>query len=97
MIYIIKTLGRECYKIGKSKNIKQRLGAICCGNPDFIIIVCAYETDNDKKYEDNLHEYYKNNNKKLEWFIFNDKEIVDVKEHIKNNYPNMKKIYDIKD
>jgi len=75
-IYIIKAPGRR-YKIGVSKDPKQRLGELNggCPFPTRYKIIHLIKTTNSLKAEKVLHAKYKNRKIKGEWFMLADAEI----------------------
>ena len=92
MIYIIKELCKDNYKIGITKNLKRRLTQLQCGNPDILLINCCYTTTNDRLYEKHLHSISEKFNIRNEWFKFDKEEINNLKvyittlENISNDY-----------
>lgn len=67
-VYLIKSIESASYKIGISKNPKQRLSALQTGNPELIVIVHEYETQYPYKLETALHNYFRIDKKQNEWF-----------------------------
>jgi len=59
------------FKIGKSKNLKERYITQKTSNPDLILL--GYT---DKSSEKEMHEKYKKYHYKLEWYEFNDGDII---------------------
>jgi len=68
-IYLIKSEVDETilYKIGFSKNPKQRLKELKIGNPN-LEIVATWATKHNHKLESTLHNNYKHKNINGEWF-----------------------------
>ena len=57
----------DVYKIGYSKNPKQRLKELKTGNPN-IEIVATFKTKHNRKIETALHNQHKYKNVNGEWF-----------------------------
>jgi len=79
-IYILKN--KEFYKIGRSKNPKNRIKSYVTENPDEIeIILCEY-VDDYKKAEEELHILFKDKKHRGEWFKLNNEDIELIKNYI---------------
>lgn len=61
--YLIYDKGNNLYKIGRTKNPKQRLKTIHTSNPN-----AEYVFWFKKDYEKELHKQYVNSKERLEWF-----------------------------
>ena len=75
--YIIKDLSTGFYKIGRTKNFKQRFSNLSTGNINLkqILIINGDE-------ERFLHKLYQNKHIKLEWYSLNQNDINDLNELI---------------
>lgn len=78
MIYVI-TDGYENYKIGTTKNIKQRVNSLRTGNAAKLTVLFTFE--GDSKTEKAIHKELKAYRKSGEWFSYrqNDDEKFDFK------------------
>lgn len=56
------------YKIGISKNPKQRLGPVQTGNPDKLTVIEVYPSENAFKIETALHNRFSHVRQEGEWF-----------------------------
>ena len=63
------------YKIGYSKNPKQRLKELKTGNPNALEIVQEFETKHNRKVETAFHNHYKVKNVNGEWFSLSSDEV----------------------
>jgi len=75
-IYLIKSEVDETilYKIGFSKNPKQRLKELKTGNPN-LELVASWATKHNRKLESTLHNTYKHKNVNGEWFSLSPNEV----------------------
>lgn len=78
-LYIIRSGDTNKYKIGISKDPKQRLEALQTGNGETLEIVHTFPTRYDYKLEAGLHNSYKSKKTIGEWFEFSEKELSEVK------------------
>ena len=67
-IYLIKSTGDSHYKIGVSKNPKNRVKQLQTGNSSPIELVCEYETKRAYKIEKILHRRFSYAHKNGEWY-----------------------------
>lgn len=67
-VYLMKSLSNSDYKIGVSKNPKNRVKNIQTGNSGDIVIVDCYESEHAHKIEKTLQRRYGSLNKRGEWF-----------------------------
>lgn len=67
-IYLIKESENNYYKIGVSKNIKQRVKQLQTGSAGDIQILNSYKSEYAHKIEKALHRKYFQYNIKGEWF-----------------------------
>ena len=76
-IYLIKCEVDDTvmYKIGYSKNPKQRLKELKTGNPNPLEIVAEFETKHNRKVETAFHNHYKMKNVNGEWFSLSSNEV----------------------
>jgi len=76
-IYLIKNEVDDTvlYKIGFSKNPKQRLKELKTGNPNALEIVAEFETKHKRKVETAFHNHYKTQNVSGEWFSLSSEEV----------------------
>ena len=74
--------GEERYKIGvtKHENITKRIKQLQTGNPEEIIELNKFESDNYHKVETMLHRYYGTKHKKGEWFSLEPKQVFEFTE-----------------
>tara|TARA_R110000868_G_scaffold349412_2_gene610697 strand:+ start:773 stop:1444 length:672 start_codon:yes stop_codon:yes gene_type:complete len=71
MVYLIQNESRTHYKIGKSKNIEQRLSGLGTGNHETLYVISAL--DGGYKLETVLRRYFDEFRTKKEWFLVNGK------------------------
>lgn len=76
-LYIVKC--GIYYKIGIASNMKARLNALQCGNPDELEVVCAFRIKEALQLEKDLHNGLKMFNHKREWFILENDLVEDLK------------------
>ncbi len=79
MIGLIYIIGEEndsgLYKIGETKNLKNRIKQLQTGNPNKLVVIDKFRCINHETFEKILHKKYKNNKKQGEWFEFTDDEL----------------------
>lgn len=74
-VYIAKQMNENnYYKIGRTKNLQQRLKQFTTGNC-FVELVASKMTNNASELELFLHKYYKSKNIKNEWFLLTKEDI----------------------
>lgn len=76
-IYLLENeIGKEIrYKIGYTKNLKNRTKQLETGNPGDMKIIKSFKTDWGILLEKMIHKSYKQYNIKNEWFILNNDQI----------------------
>ena len=74
-VYIIKS--NDLYKIGYTTNLKNRFAFYKVHNPNPLILFYA-ESVNAFELESLIHQKYKGNRKRGEWFSFSNEEIINV-------------------
>lgn len=67
-VYLIKYEDANLYKIGISKNPKNRLKQLQTSNPQNLLLLEQFKTNYGFKLERYVQLNLKNNNIKLEWF-----------------------------
>lgn len=67
-VYLLKQTEHNLYKIGSSKNIKQRLLNLQTGSPQEIILIDKYKSFYYKNIELALHNFSLGYKKRGEWF-----------------------------
>lgn len=72
------------YKIGVSKTPKKRIKPIQTGNPDQLVIVDVYESNNAYKIESALHNKYAYARNVGEWFDLSISDEMDFVENCRN-------------
>ena len=77
--YLMKS--GKYYKIGRSTDPEKRLKSILTGNPD-IRLICY----GDGVTESELHNIYKKNKYKGEWYILRRKDVEDIISMVNNSY-----------
>jgi hypothetical protein len=71
-LYLIGVQGQAgVYKIGITNNTKKRLATLQTGNPNELYFVCIKESYHSRQYEKFLHNRFKADNIRLEWFKLN--------------------------
>lgn len=79
--YVYFLSGWDNYtKIGKTNDIKSRVSAHSCSNPNSKLLFSIYDADGST--EGRLHKHFKDKRVKLEWFDLTDSDI----EWIKSNF-----------
>lgn len=75
-IYLISCESDETavYKIGYSKNPKQRLKELKTGNPNTLKIVAEFQTKHNRKVKSTFHNIYKHLNVNGKWFSLSSKD-----------------------
>lgn len=87
-VYIIKQiddnkdLGVNLCKIGRSKNVRERISSLQIGNPNKITLIAQYECYNSVGLESIAHKKYENHCVGGEWFKFTDSELIGCMEFI---------------
>jgi len=76
-IYLIKC--SVYYKIGFSKNPKNRLKTVKTHNPLDVVLFATLKTDRHLDLERELHELFSNKNSKREWFELNEDDLTYLK------------------
>jgi hypothetical protein len=90
-IYLINSGTTDKYKIGVSKNPPNRKKELQTGNPQDLILVDYYESENYQKIETILHRNLKHKkyieddfrNLKGEWFILTNEDVLNFKQKCK--------------
>lgn len=77
-VYLIKS--NNYFKIGKTKNIKQRISSLQTSSATHIELIHTIKTSNYHKIEKELHKKFENQHIKGEWFNLSEEDI----EYIKN-------------
>lgn len=75
IVYVISARNSNFYKIGYAKNFNQRLSNIQSGCPYDLHLTHCSHAPNYKEVEKYLHEYFKDNNVRGEWFSFDEDDI----------------------
>lgn len=78
--YLYFLILKDTVKIGRAKNVKERISGLSTAIPDNFIV---YFIENKGDFEKTLHNCFKEFHKKGEWFLLNDR----IKQFI-NNYAN---------
>jgi len=66
VLYIIECQG--FYKIGIASDIEARLAQLCTGNPFPLVVKTIYKFENADPVERAIHQRYKEQRKRGEWF-----------------------------
>jgi hypothetical protein len=77
-VYLIRELGSDFYKIGRTNNIQQRLSTLQTGNPRQLIlvdIIHCLTKQQSSNIEKVLHRTLLELHTKGEWFLDDDKEL----------------------
>ena len=74
-IYLIEAKGTGKYKIGISKNPKERLEQLQTANGEKLEIICTFATRYKYLLEKTLHSHFKSKQTLGEWFGLTDKEV----------------------
>lgn len=69
-IYLIKSNESDRYKIGISKNPKNRVKQLQTGNSEKLTLISSYESEYYKQIEVSLHNRFSHLKKEGEWFEF---------------------------
>ena len=80
-IYVVTFLdsaNKKHYKIGRAKNIEQRLSGIQTGNPFKLKLDLCFWVESMSKVENMIHNQYKNKRKNGEWFDLTDSDVLDI-------------------
>lgn len=77
IIYLIESIREHdiVYKIGHTKNSKNRISNLQTGNDGTLNILYEFHSKYGSKLEKRLHKFYSHNNIKNEWFKLNSSEI----------------------
>lgn len=67
-VYILKLKGFDLYKIGVSANPKRRIYDIDSNSPFGVETICLEHFKNVYELEECVHESFKSNHKRKEWF-----------------------------
>jgi len=77
-VYLLKQPSTGLYKIGKTKNIENRIKQFKTGNPDNLFIIKYFESKQFySKIEAALHNLYKIQRVENEWFDLTENEVND--------------------
>lgn len=72
--YLAKDVESGLYKIGKSKDVFERIKNLSVGNPNIIFVVqCNRDVENE------LHQKFEMKRYKGEWFNLSDKDVADIR------------------
>lgn len=76
-VYILKKDGENCYKIGKTKNIKARMDFFKLKIPFNFEVICLYRSTNYAQLEKKIQKFFKIENKHItgEWFLLSDEDL----------------------
>jgi len=74
-VYILKT-GKNLYKIGKTRNLRQRLSAYHTHLPVLFRIIRQYPVSDIAGLEQNLHIVFQHKRIKGEWFELNNQDLI---------------------
>ena len=69
-VYLINEVSTDNYKIGKATDMKNRLSGLQTGNSTTLQVLILLETCDYTLLENTLHNIFKPNNIKGEWFKF---------------------------
>lgn len=84
-VYVIKC--HKYYKIGVTQNsVEDRIGGLQVGNPYKLEIIYCLKCIDAKFMETKLHERYKHKKVIGEWFEFNNNDLEDFENFIKNGW-----------
>ena len=75
-LYIIQC--QEYYKIGVANDVESRLSQLSTGNPYPLKVLTVYEFDNAEFVERSLHQKYKLQRTRGEWFSLKYEDLVDI-------------------
>ncbi len=78
-LYVIKCIGTDFYKIGKSYNVKKRLQSLNVACPLDLELVFKVKVDEYSLAEIKIHKQFLDYRHKGEWFVFNAEELELVK------------------
>ena len=93
-VYLIQSLEDSYYKIGVSKNPKQRLRTLQTGNSSKLKLIESYESEFAHRIEKSLQRRYSYLKKEGEWFdmsISNEVSFLKECQDIENNIIHLKK------
>lgn len=79
-VYILRTLGTNYYKIGRTKNFPARLSELQTGTPFTLEVVGIYEVGDAFYVETYLHHKLKSYRTRGEWFEFTEDNIITLKD-----------------
>lgn len=91
-VYLMECDGK--YKVGYSRNIKERLKTLNCGLYKVSLIAKSSYLQNARYYELILHELYKTQNIRNEWFNLTARQVSEVKQLL-NDFENQVMIFNI--
>lgn len=83
-VYLIKSKGDNYYKIGHTKDVKERLQQLELNSPFELEIVFAKQVDDAVKIEGNLHLMYSAKNVKGEWFRLSQEDKEAIESYVNN-------------
>ena len=77
VVYLIRnqSAAGDCYKIGFTKNVKQRLKNLQTGNPNPLDVVCTFASTQASLLETVLHRTFRVENIRDEWFQLTDEQV----------------------
>lgn len=78
-VYVVNEQGTDKYKIGKTKDLRQRLKAFLTTNSNNIKIVFFVETNHYQSLETHLHDLFKMERIGGEWFLLDDEKLANLK------------------
>lgn len=82
-IYIIKC-GRY-YKIGIAKNVEARIKSIHTSNPNTVKVIYTKEVEKAREVESHIHNVYKEQRHKLEWFLLAKEQLEEIKKYLEDD------------
>lgn len=94
-VYLMESLRdyETVYKIGFSKNPKERKKSIQTGNDGEISIIHIFETKHGKKLENTLHNFYSHARINMEWFNLSLSEVIQFPDMCKRLEQNLEIIH----
>lgn len=96
MIYLINQESTTLYKIGKTKNIKQRIKQLQVGCPLTILLVFQFDVNSliESKLEKTIHRRFAYCKTQGEWFDFRDISEEDIKNNILKIHETIKYLFE---
>jgi len=73
-VYLLQS-GRNKYKIGTTKTINNRIATLQTGNPEKLVLVHHFASNEAARHEKLLHEKYKEKLVRNEWFELSTEEV----------------------